>query len=165
MLITIYPLCEPKRCHVLVTVLLLSDDMTAVPDLSNFAPRESAATVRLEEAYLVIALFMAISYGAVVTLSIQCITVLARDAKASRRNSFLLWFVVAIFAVSTVFLAAGVKYILLGFVDERNYPGGPTAFLVTQGFRPANVLANVCVILSTSMSDALLVSAVAGIHV
>ena len=129
-----------------------------------FTPRQLLSIVNLEIAYLVTATLMAVAYGCVLTLSIQCFSILATTIKTFRpgRSSFLLWFVVAIFIIDTAFLGAVMKFVVLGYVLDSDFPGGPPAFFVENQSLPPNVIVNVCVVLSTCLSDALLVSDIAG---
>ncbi|KAF7799131.1 hypothetical protein EIP86_010362 [Pleurotus ostreatoroseus] len=95
---------------------------------SSWAPDEDAATIFAEDKWLQGALLMCIAYGSAATLCIQCFTML---------------------------LVGGLmKLDQQAFVDDRNYPGGPSAYETAPV--PVDLLANDCIPVSTLISDALL---------
>lgn len=65
-----------------------------------------------------------------------------------------------LFSLGTVFMALNIRVSQLGFIDNREYPGGPEAY--QQSLFQAGSLAivpNTVFILSNWLADALLVSA------
>ena len=126
----------------------------------SWRPDEDAATIKSEDAWLQGALIMCIAYGSVATLCIQCFAMLARGFKRSRlsRDGPLIVYVVLIFILSTIFIGAAMQFTQQAFVDDRNFPGGPNAYEIDEFSIPLDALANDCLVVSTFLSDALLVS-------
>lgn len=125
----------------------------------SWSPDEDAATIHAEDTWLQGALIMCIAYGSVATLSIQCFSMLVKGFKRSRlsRDGPLLAFVVLIFTLSTIFQGAAMQFTQQAFVDDRNFPGGPNAYEIVEFSIPIDALANDCLVVSTFLSDALLV--------
>ena len=62
------------------------------------------------------------------------------------------------FILSTLFYASNVQYTQLAFIDNRNIPGGPTAYELSMFSIPIDELGNVCAVMTTWLCDALIVS-------
>lgn len=126
----------------------------------NFAPDEDAATILAEDTWLQGALVTCFAYGIVFTLSIICFSALLRDFRHTkmRRDILLLVFVFLTFAVNTAMTGANMQLTMLAFVNDRNYPGGPSAYDALVYTVPVNIAVNDCIIVSVFMGDALLVS-------
>lgn len=97
---------------------------------------------------------MCIAYGSAATLSVQCLSMLASNWK---QNKLLLVFVALDLTVNTIFLGAAEQFNVQAFVYDRNYPGGPSAYMLERAFVIPNMIANFCLVISTCLSDILLV--------
>ena len=127
---------------------------------SSWAPDEESATIFAEDMWLQGALLMCIAYGSTATLCIQCFAMLAtkvprRLTLKLSREVLLLAYVILIFALSTVLVGGTMKFTQQAFVDDRNYPGGPSAYETAPV--PLDALINDCITVSTFLTDALLV--------
>ncbi len=94
-------------------------------------PDEDPTTIHSEELWLQGAFVTCVSYGVVATLSIQCLSVLVRNITPSARlkkDLPLVVFVVATFIVNTIFIGAFMLDTQRTFVNQRNFPGGPSAY-------------------------------------
>lgn len=70
-----------------------------------------------------------------------------------RSNFKWLAFVFVLFAVATVNLRFNAHFNELAWIDERNYPGGPLAFLLEQQALAINIAGNIVSILSALMAS------------
>ncbi|KAH7883042.1 hypothetical protein F5I97DRAFT_1815368 [Phlebopus sp. FC_14] len=115
------------------------------------APDESAQQIFAEGTWLQGAIVTAVLYGIVVVLSVMCCrslcsSIRARDA-GYRKNIFFLCYVSLLFTIGTVYVACNSEITQLGFINNRNYPGGPSAFEENTSSPPLNVafvLSNWC---------------------
>ena len=126
---------------------------------ASWSPDEDAATIFAEETWLQGALVLCIAYGSVVTLSVQCFFMLIHvfDRKKLLRDAPLLVFVVLTFCLSTAFTGTVMQFTQQAFVDDRNFPGGPSAYEVVEFSVPIDAAANDLLVVTTFLSDALLV--------
>ncbi|EMD39076.1 hypothetical protein CERSUDRAFT_47914, partial [Gelatoporia subvermispora B] len=67
-----------------------------------------------------------------------------------------LTYIVVLSALGTINLAVNIHFNELAWIDERNYPGGPLAFLMQQEAIPVNTVGNVVGIIADFMADSLL---------
>jgi hypothetical protein len=67
----------------------------------------------------------------------KCITTLLRK----NDKSFFKWipFIAGLFVLGTVNISCSLHFNQLAFIDQRQYPGGPAAFLTEQQSDSANV--------------------------
>lgn len=64
----------------------------------------------------------------------------------------------ALFVFGTINLATSIHFNETAWIDERNYPGGPYAFLLEQQNRTVQTVGNAASIITTTMAEGLLVS-------
>lgn len=74
-----------------------------------------------------------------------------------KRNLFWLLYISTLFALGTANICLNINFNELTWIDDRNYPGGPLAFLLEQQARPANTAGNAAAIIITFLADGLLV--------
>ena len=67
-------------------------------------------------------------------------------------------FVVLIFIVNTINVAANMQFTMQAFVNYRNFPGGPNGYELAEFSNPIDTVANACLGISAFLSDVLLVS-------
>lgn len=95
----------------------------------------------------------------VVVLFFQCADLLLHNSlRKNRRSWFLLGYLCATFTAATGALGINVKYNQMAFIDNRNYPGGPTAFTVADYGSLIPLIGNSLTIAVTWLTDGLLVS-------
>ena len=126
---------------------------------SSWAPDEDPLTISAEDKWLQGAFLCCLAYGSVVTLCFQCFFLLANtfDRRRILRDAPLLVFVLVTFAMSTAFIGTVMQFTQQAFVDDRNFPGGPNAYEIVEFSIPIDAAANDLVVVSTIISDALLV--------
>lgn len=96
------------------------------------------------------------------TMFLQCCSLLA-SKKARRRNGkdrslAMGLYVLAMFALGTLFIFTSLNTLQLGLIDYRNFPGGPLAYWQDEYSLPLTVLPNACATISSWLADLLLVS-------
>ncbi|KIJ64812.1 hypothetical protein HYDPIDRAFT_40011 [Hydnomerulius pinastri MD-312] len=109
------------------------------------------AQIYAEGTWLQGAIVTAILYGIVVVLYVMCTRSLwsrirSRDV-GHKKNVFFLCYVTFVFALGTIYVAFNTDITQLGFINNRNYPGGPSVFEENTSSPPLNVafvLSNWC---------------------
>lgn len=124
-----------------------------------WGPDEPAATILAEEAWLQGAMVAKIFYGVLLALSCQCFFLLLEQTNRStyKRKFPFLVIVFTIFMFGTFHTGYDMKDSQLRFIENRNFPGGPSAF---EGHSKHDTLGNIAYVLMQWLCDALLVSAV-----
>ena len=153
--------------------------MSSVPGDSQFQPPQVFA----EGAWLYGAIATAALYGIVVVFYAMCARSLWRRIRthegAPRKNWFFFLYVNLIFALSTLYVAANSQITQLGFINNRDYPGGQSivynhqASNIDKSPSPAGPSAyeentsstplNVAFVVSNWCADALMVSVLASV--
>ncbi|KAF7965220.1 hypothetical protein HWV62_45047 [Athelia sp. TMB] len=124
-----------------------------------YAPDESGDLIRQEEAVLIGDAVSLVAYGIVFSLCVLCLRALfgSRSHNPNRRRSWLLSsYVLAMFALATIFVTTNTKSLLEGLIQNRNYPGGPLAYWANGYARALTVVPNAASVISSWMADALL---------
>lgn len=67
-------------------------------------------------------------------------------------------FVFLLFGLATLNIAFNMRQCQQTYVNNRNYPGGPLAYLLEQGASPVIIAGNAETIVISFLADALLVS-------
>ena len=125
-----------------------------------------------EKTWLQGAILSAVAYGINLTLFILNISLLRMRAKleikhdnrAKRQTICLLIYVCVIFILSTLTIASQAEMTQLGFIDDRDFPGGPAAYEELRFSSPIASLGNYSVCLMNWFSDSLLVFLLSTIH-
>jgi hypothetical protein len=93
---------------------------------SSWTPDLPPPALFSERAYLAGVFIHCFAYGAVATLSLQCLALLRSTAVGSPRSRRLWSAVVAFLLIcATIYAAIGVSFVSLAFINNRDYPGGP----------------------------------------
>ena len=71
---------------------------------------------------------------------------------------FLMFHTTMLCAMNAIWTGTSAYGVQITYVDNRNYPGGPFAFLMVESPLATNVLSNVGYTIGNVMADALLVS-------
>ena len=111
------------------------------------------------------AILSAVAYGINLTLFILNVSLLRmrakletkHDIRARRQTICLLIYVCVIFILGTLTMASQADTTQLGFIDNRDFPGGPVAYEKLKFSSPINSLENYCVTLMYWFTDSLLV--------
>ncbi|KAI5835253.1 hypothetical protein K523DRAFT_291923 [Schizophyllum commune Tattone D] len=96
---------------------------------------------------------LAVSFRTVQALFV-CIS--SRPQTSRAYTVSLLAFVLLVFACGTLNYAANTELGLRVYVDNRLYPGGPSAFLVAHYADPCYVMGNASYVVASALADALL---------
>ncbi|KAF9224916.1 hypothetical protein BS17DRAFT_879697 [Gyrodon lividus] len=119
--------------------------------MSNVLDDLPASQIYAEGTWLHGAIVTGILYGVVVVLYIMCARSLWDRIRTSavdyKKNVFFFCYVNFIFALGTIYVAFNNQITQLGFVNNRDYPGGPSAFEENTSSPPLNtafVLSNWC---------------------
>ena len=118
-----------------------------------------------EKTWLQGAILSAVAYGINLTLFILNVSLLRmrakletkHDIRAKRQTICLLIYVCVIFILSTLAMASQAEMTQLGFIDDRDFPGGPAAYEKLEFSIPVSSLGNYCVCMMNWFSDILLV--------
>ncbi|KAF8558655.1 hypothetical protein OG21DRAFT_1404750 [Imleria badia] len=120
-------------------------------------PQFQPPKVYEEGTWLYGAIVTAILYGVVVVLYVMCARSLwgrIRSREGGRRkNWFFFIYVNFIFALSTLYVASNSQITQLGFINHRDYPGGPSAYEINTSSIPLNV----AFVVSNWCADALMI--------
>ena len=122
-----------------------------------------------ERAWLQGVILSAVFYGVNLALFILNVSLLRTRAKletkqARRQTICLLIYVCVIFILSTLIIASLAETTQLGFIDNRDFPGGPGAYLELKFSSPISSLGNYCVSLMNWFIESLLVFLPTVIH-
>ncbi|KAI6128221.1 hypothetical protein EDD16DRAFT_1550197 [Pisolithus croceorrhizus] len=111
--------------------------------MSSYAPDESAYQLFAEATWLQGAIVTSVFYGVALTLAFNCVRSLWYRIRSRgsgyRRDIFFLGYVLFVFACASVYQVANAQITQLGFIDRRNYPGGPAAFEESNASIPINL--------------------------
>lgn len=96
-------------------------------------PEYQPPQVYVEGTWLYGAIVTAILYGIVVVLYVMCARSLwarirSRDGAANKHWFFFIY-VNVVFALSTLYVAANAQITQLGFINNRDYPGGESFYV------------------------------------
>ena len=100
--------------------------------MSDFSPDETPSELFDENMWLQGAMITSVGYGAVLTLYILVFYILvSRMDQWNRRSHIaLLVYTTTQFILATLFQAANARFTQLAFINDRNFPGGPSGFEV-----------------------------------
>ena len=118
-----------------------------------------------EKTWLQGAILSAVAYGINLTLFILNVSLLStrakletkHDTRAKRLTICLLIYVCVIFILSTLTMASQAAMTQLGFIDNRDFPGGPAAYEELKFSSPISSMGNYCISLMSWFSQILLV--------
>ncbi|CAA7268541.1 unnamed protein product [Cyclocybe aegerita] len=123
-------------------------------DPSTWRPDVPASQIFEEKTWLQGSFLSAIAYGVVVTLFFLNLSLLLerlkkdpsnwRTSSRTRQNLALIAYVGVMFILSTLTVASQAEMTQLGFIVNRNFPGGPAAFQNIMFSIPISRIGNVC---------------------
>lgn len=90
---------------------------------------------------------------------LQTISALLQNYKRTRLrlDGILLVYTFTVFALGTTFIGMNTRSLQLMFIDNREFPGGPTAYSLSQYSSPITVIPNACSIVAGWLADGFLV--------
>lgn len=96
--------------------------------------------------------------GVQLVLYIACMRILyRRESRLSATSYFLMSLITVLCAMDTIWTATSAIGLQLTYIDYRNYPGGPLAFLGIEFSMPVNIVSLASYITGNIIADALLV--------
>lgn len=111
--------------------------------MSSDAPDETARELFAEATWLQGAIVTAVMYGVALTLACMCFRSLwiriRSRGPSYRKDIFFFCYVFVVITCATIYNIANAQVTQLGFIDRRNYPGGPSAFEQNNSSIPINV--------------------------
>ncbi|KAG1809582.1 uncharacterized protein BJ212DRAFT_1378402 [Suillus subaureus] len=128
--------------------------------MSN-TPDESPAQLYAEKTWLAGSIMTGVGYGIVLALSWLCLQSLwyrtrIKDADYTR-NCFFLGYVCVMFTLGSLFIGSNSQFTQLAFINDRNYPGGPSAWEVEMFSIAVDEISNVSFVLADWCATALMV--------
>ncbi|KAI0362158.1 hypothetical protein OH77DRAFT_1441428 [Trametes cingulata] len=121
---------------------------------SSWATQEPAADLWFEQTNNAAVYIGAVAYG--IHIVIFCLTAVGLIREKKKSNWPWLLFIFVLFGLGTANLCLNINFNELAWIDDRNYPGGPLAFLLEQQARPSNTAGNSAAIIITFLADGLL---------
>ncbi|TRM69184.1 hypothetical protein BD626DRAFT_544008 [Schizophyllum amplum] len=121
-------------------------------DPSSWRPKEDALTLFSERAWLQGAFLATVAYGMQVVLFASAAYLLYKR-KNDIRNVALLVYICVIFGLGTLYMGGLLKFTQLCFIDQREYPGGPSAYEDDMFSIPVDMLANVTLVICNWLCD------------
>jgi len=95
-------------------------------------------------------------YGVQFVLYLACARILWRRKPRSRFTVFLLAYITVLCAMNTIWTATSAFGLQSTYIDNRNFPGGPFAYLQVEFSQPFNVVSLASYITGNILADALL---------
>ncbi|KAH7918948.1 hypothetical protein BV22DRAFT_887473 [Leucogyrophana mollusca] len=127
----------------------------------SWSPDETHVQILTEKAWFQGAILTGVAYGAVVVLAAMCLHSLCRRRRARDmtrgRSMFFLVYVSTIFILGSITFGTNAEFAQLAFVDNRNFPGGPSAYQQEMFSLPVNIVSDVALVLANWCADLLLI--------
>ncbi|KAJ3773434.1 hypothetical protein FB446DRAFT_787840 [Lentinula raphanica] len=129
---------------------------------SPFATQENPQALWYEQSMYDSAHLASVGYGIHVAVYSTVTYIMLQQkpssGKTCKNRAWIGWLVFnfLLFAMGTINLACSIRYNQNAWVNDREYPGGPYAYLIEQGSIPVMTLGNVASILASFLADALL---------
>jgi hypothetical protein len=122
---------------------------------------ESSTDILNDTIYLISVILCGFGYGIAFTLYCICARNLISQigsAPHNRKAKILLAYITLTTLLGGIYFAGATRVVLGGYVDYRNFPGGPWAYRVYTFSSTENTVAVVAYFLVNWMADAMLVS-------
>ncbi|KAJ7123513.1 hypothetical protein C8R44DRAFT_538714, partial [Mycena epipterygia] len=124
-------------------------------DSNSFTPSgESAYDLSVEYSNMYGALLSAIGYGILFTMTLQTLLLFFKLPK-SKIPWRLVIYVSVTFILASIGFGGHAKFIQMAYIDDRNIPGGPNAFIVKFYSIPANMMSFTAYTIMSWMADGL----------
>ncbi|KZV85731.1 hypothetical protein EXIGLDRAFT_841252 [Exidia glandulosa HHB12029] len=129
----------------------------SLEDASSLAPNVTAQQLWSERACLDGVLIGAVAYGVHATLFFIALKLLWERSRPNPNAKFWMAYIIVVFAVSSVANGAQLKFTQMSFVDNRNYPGGPSVYIAQQAGAKPSVTSISAYIINGWLQDALII--------
>ncbi|GBE89273.1 hypothetical protein SCP_1502810 [Sparassis crispa] len=116
-----------------------------------YATDEPAPDLWFEQTNLAAVFIGCVAYGVHIVVYFACVYYLILEKK--KNNWKWLAFVTMLFVLASINICINMHFSELAWIDDRNYPGGPLAFLMQQQALPINTLGNSATLVSTFLAD------------
>ncbi|KAG8215953.1 hypothetical protein J3R82DRAFT_7933 [Butyriboletus roseoflavus] len=124
---------------------------------SSYGPNEPA-NVRLDETtWLQGAFLSSLLCGVQITLSALSFLAVLKQRMRRRLRIALLVYISLLCAIMTAGQQVALLFIQMGFIESRNYPGGPNAFLSDRYTTPVDMASAILFVFANWMMESLLV--------
>lgn len=117
---------------------------------------ETAEEVFLEKTFLASGYLTAFGFGVQFILYAACVHKLWQRQPRIRFTFFLIAYMTVLTLMDLIWTATSAYGLQMTFIDNRNYPGGPFAFLLVEFSEPSNVLSLASYIVANILADGLL---------
>lgn len=124
----------------------------------SYALDEPADIINDEVAWLQGAFVSSLLCGVQITLSIMSFFAVLRQRLHHRLRIALLVYIFLLCAIMTAGQQSNLFFVQMGFIERRNYPGGPNGFLSSRFLMPADLASTCLFVFANWMMETLLVS-------
>ncbi|TFY68025.1 hypothetical protein EVJ58_g1262 [Rhodofomes roseus] len=126
---------------------------------SSWAPNQTDSEIYNEKIWLQAMILENIPYGVELTLFVMCFVTLLENLNRFnlRRQIFLLTFITIVFGLGTVYMVTNSLTAQQAFIEYRNYPGGPSAYLSAMFANTVGLTNSVSWVVSNWLLDMFLV--------
>ncbi|EJD48817.1 hypothetical protein AURDEDRAFT_17999, partial [Auricularia subglabra TFB-10046 SS5] len=121
-----------------------------------WGPDESSSALWNERSYLAGILVGAVAYGVHATLFFITLGLLWSQKRAHPQNRRWIAFVLLLFTLSSLANGAQFKFTQMIYIDNRNYPGGPSAYLIEKQTETPALICLISYIVNNWMQDGLI---------
>ncbi|PCH39110.1 hypothetical protein WOLCODRAFT_167811 [Wolfiporia cocos MD-104 SS10] len=121
-----------------------------------YAPvNETSAEIWFEESNYVSTFIGAIAYGVHIVIFFTCVYYLIKE----RGKHFWQWLVIVftLFSMATINICINIRFGQLAWIDDRNYPGGPLAYLLDNQSDSINTAGNATSFVALICADGILI--------
>ncbi|KAF5381871.1 hypothetical protein D9757_008369 [Collybiopsis confluens] len=127
---------------------------------NSFSTQEDAASLWYEQSNYIATHLAAVGYGVHVAVFsiVTYITLKKRWKRPSSDQVWIGWLVfnTLLFAFGTINMACSIRFNQNAWINDREYPGGPFAYMIEQQAAPVLTLGNTAAVLASCLADALL---------
>ncbi|KAI0919667.1 hypothetical protein AcW1_003139 [Taiwanofungus camphoratus] len=118
------------------------------------APPETSAEIWFEQSNFVSVYIGTIAYGVHIAVFFICVYYLVTE----RKKNCWKWlaYIAVLFSMATVNICLNMHFSEMAWIDDRDYPGGPLAFLLEQQSDSMNTVGNSVSFVATFLADGLL---------
>ena len=125
----------------------------------SYAPDLPGEALFAEKTYLQGTVLTGVAYGALFMLYCICVHLLwTRKRRGIRGSDLFLVYTTLIIILNTLNLAGATSFAQMAFIDNRNYPGGPSQYENDFYFVTLNTMCNISYMLGNWLADGLMVS-------
>ncbi|EMD39212.1 hypothetical protein CERSUDRAFT_152269 [Gelatoporia subvermispora B] len=125
---------------------------------NTWATQESPQLLWFEQTSFIGQQLASITYGMHIIVFFTCsYYILQGKQERGLKNLGWLFYISALFAMGTINLATNIRFNQRAWIDERNYPGGPSAFIMQRISSPVDTLGTSAGIVGDFLADSLLV--------